>query len=220
MEQRRTTGFLLGLVVALALCFGALELTMRDSQDSMDEEWLEDLAQDLEQLPAMEQRDYVVATEQVQTKPQATDQVREVKEEPLSQASQAAEEPHAVRPLTPVEVPQQMVVDPMAVPAIPVDMDENPLKLRVVEDAPHPAQGWPALMKWLTNTLKYPPTAKTQKIQGTVLVRFVVNADGSVDDVKVAKSADPLLDREALRVVKMMPAWEPGIKTCWHSYCF
>ena len=48
--------------------------------------------------------------------------------------------------------------------------------------------------------------------QGRVLVGFIVNRDGSVDDVKVVKSVHPALDEEAVRVVKAMPKWKPGKK--------
>ena len=210
IERQRTTGFLLGLVVALALCFAVLELTTRDVQGDIDEDLLEEIAQDMERLPAMEQKDMVAMIENIEPQPQVADQIREVKEVKVESRESRAESRE--RQIAPVEVPQKMVLDPMAVPAVPLDLNNNPLQLRVVEDAPKPSQGWSALMQWLTKNLKYPPTARSQNIQGTVLVRFIVNADGSIDDVKVAKSADPLLDREALRVVQMMPEWEPGVK--------
>ena len=66
-------------------------------------------------------------------------------------------------------------------------------------------------MTWLTKNLKYPASAKQQKIQGTVVVSFIVNKDGSVASTKVSISVDPLLDNEALRVMKMMPKWKPGM---------
>ena len=65
-------------------------------------------------------------------------------------------------------------------------------------------------MQWLTKNLKYPYQAQKDKIQGMVVVSFIVNKDGTVADVKVSTSADPVLDREALRVMRMMPRWKPG----------
>ena len=56
-----------------------------------------------------------------------------------------------------------------------------------------------------------PETAVDNSIQGTVVVSFIVNKDGSVANVRVSTSVDPLLDNEALRVMKMMPKWKPGI---------
>ena len=56
-----------------------------------------------------------------------------------------------------------------------------------------------------------PPLAQSQRIQGRVVVSFIVNKDGSIADVKLEKSVNALLDREALRVIRMMPRWKPGV---------
>ena len=213
LDRQRTSRFLLGMVVALSLFFGVLELTTSDEVSDADEALLEEVVQDLERLPAMEQRDFMAAVENISTaREHESVRVRERGSEEQEASEDTIGQPLTTYGLAPVEVPQQMVMDPLAVPAIPLDFDENPLKLRVVEDAPKPVAGWTALMKWLTKNLRYPPAARAQNIQGTVLVRFVVNDDGSISDIKVAKSADPQLDSEALRVVNAMPAWEPGIK--------
>ena len=68
------------------------------------------------------------------------------------------------------------------------------------------------LMKWINKTLKYQYLAQKQKIEGQVKVTFIINRDGSIGDIKVVKSVHPLLDNEALRVVKAMPQWKPGIE--------
>ena len=60
--------------------------------------------------------------------------------------------------------------------------------------------------------MQYPAKAVEDDAQGRVLVGFIVNRDGSVDDVKVVKSVHPALDEEAVRVVKAMPKWKPGKK--------
>jgi protein TonB len=65
-------------------------------------------------------------------------------------------------------------------------------------------------MKWLTRNLKYPASAQQQKIEGRVVVSFIINKDGTTSDIKVTKSATPVLDREALRVIRMMPKWKAG----------
>ena len=58
--------------------------------------------------------------------------------------------------------------------------------------------------------IKYPVVAEENGVQGRVIVTFVVERDGSITDVKVVKSVDPSLDKEAQRVVKSMPHWIPG----------
>ena len=65
-------------------------------------------------------------------------------------------------------------------------------------------------MSFLRDHIKYPAVAEENGIQGRVTVQFVVEKDGSVTDVRIMKSVDPSLDKEAERVVKSMPKWIPG----------
>ena len=80
----------------------------------------------------------------------------------------------------------------------------------VVEEMPSFPGGQGALMQYLASNIKYPVVAQENGVQGRVIVSFVVERDGSISDVKVARSVDPSLDREAQRVVKSMPKWKPG----------
>ncbi len=78
---------------------------------------------------------------------------------------------------------------------------------QVVEDMPtFPGD----INKWLGKNVKYPVIAQENNIQGRVTVQFVIEKDGSITDVKVLRSVDPSLDKEAVRVVKSMPKWKPG----------
>ena len=70
--------------------------------------------------------------------------------------------------------------------------------------------GQAALMKWLSNNIRYPEAAQQNDIQGRVVVKFVVEKDGSVGHAEIARGVDKDLDREALRVVNKMPKWQPG----------
>jgi len=80
----------------------------------------------------------------------------------------------------------------------------------VVEQMPSYPGGMGALMSWLSQNIKYPTVAAENGISGRVIVQFVVEKDGSIADVRVARGVDPYLDKEATRVVKMMPHWIPG----------
>ena len=80
----------------------------------------------------------------------------------------------------------------------------------VVEEMPSFPGGQGALMAFLSSNIKYPVVAQENGVQGRVIVGFVVEKDGSISDVKVMRSVDPSLDREAQRVVKAMPKWKPG----------
>ena len=70
--------------------------------------------------------------------------------------------------------------------------------------------GMQEMMKFLQQNIKYPKEAQEQGKQGRVIVQFVVNKDGSIVNDSIVRSVDPLLDAEALRVVRSMPNWTPG----------
>ena len=80
----------------------------------------------------------------------------------------------------------------------------------IVEEMPHFPGGPAALQAFLSSNTKYPVVAQENGVQGRVIVSFVVERDGSITDVKVVRSVDPSLDREATRVVRSMPRWSPG----------
>ncbi len=80
----------------------------------------------------------------------------------------------------------------------------------VVEQMPSFPGGPSALMQYLSDNIKYPVVAQENGVQGRVVVSFVVERDGSITDVRVVRSVDPSLDREATRVVSAMPNWIPG----------
>ena len=88
------------------------------------------------------------------------------------------------------------------------DQKEDPFN--VVEDMPAFPGGMEAMIQFISSNIKYPADAKKQKVDGRVLVNFVVEKDGSITEVKVIKPAFPSLDAEAIRVVKAMPKWKPG----------
>ena len=98
----------------------------------------------------------------------------------------------------------------IAAPEPPKQQVEENKVFDVVEQMPSFPGGMGALMSWLSQNIKYPVIAAENGVQGRVIVQFVVEKDGSITDVKVAKSVDPSLDKEAARVVSAMPKWTPG----------
>ncbi len=80
----------------------------------------------------------------------------------------------------------------------------------VVEELPEFPGGTSAMMDFLQTNLRYPEAAKDAGIQGTVFVSFVVESDGSISNIKVLRGIGGGCDEEAVRVVGMMPKWEPG----------
>ena len=92
-----------------------------------------------------------------------------------------------------------------------VEQKEEETKVfEVVEQMPQFPGGDAALMQYLSSHIKYPVVAEENGIQGRVVCTFVVERNGSITDVRVVKSVDPSLDKEAVRVIKSMPNWIPG----------
>ena len=80
----------------------------------------------------------------------------------------------------------------------------------ITEEPPSFPGGQAAMMTYLARNIKYPPTAMKNKIEGRVILQFVVRADGSISDTHVMRSISPELDAEAVRVIANMPKWNPG----------
>ena len=80
----------------------------------------------------------------------------------------------------------------------------------IVEEMPQFPDGTKALMEYIDRNIKYPADAKKAGIQGRVICTIVVERDGSISDIKVYRSVDPSLDKEAVRVLRSMPQWIPG----------
>ena len=80
----------------------------------------------------------------------------------------------------------------------------------MVEQMPTFPGGQQELMSYLGKNIKYPTIAQENGTQGRVIIQFVVERDGSITDVRVARGVDPYLDKEAVRGVKSMPKWIPG----------
>lgn len=95
-------------------------------------------------------------------------------------------------------------------PEPPKHVVEETKIFTVVEQMPMYPGGDAALMGYLRDNIKYPTVAAENGVQGRVVVGFVVERDGSITDVNILRGVDPSLDREAMRVVKSMPRWNPG----------
>ena len=87
---------------------------------------------------------------------------------------------------------------------------KNDMVFDVVEVMPQYPGGQIAMLKYLMENIKYPEQAMKEGIQGRVTVRFIVEKDGSISDVRPILSVHPLLNKEAVRVVESMPKWTPG----------
>ena len=103
-------------------------------------------------------------------------------------------------------VSENAVEDPVEA-ELPSDKERGEVYVAVEKQAEFPG-GIQALMQWLSMNVRYPEDAMKNDAQGRVIVKFVVNPDGSISDPTVLKSVEPSLDQEAIRVVMAMPKWE------------
>jgi len=82
----------------------------------------------------------------------------------------------------------------------------------VTEVAPEFIGGNEAMYRFIVMNLKYPATARKEKIQGSVIVSFMVETDGSISEPTILKSVNKACDNEVLRIVKLMPNWKPAMQ--------
>ncbi len=209
IDQRRTTGFLLGLVFVLSIFYVSLEWNSVDSDDGIDPIDLDELMHESELVP-MSNEELTSRIEEKQEAPK-TEQLHVVDDQVELQPDdvEAAVEGEGDDDEQLLQELQEE--DDKALAALNVDPN-NPLNFHIVEDLPKYPGGAVEFMKWLTRNLQYPATARARKTQGKVVAVFYVEKDGSVTGINVTQSLSPECDREALRVLRKMPKWEPGIQ--------
>ncbi len=208
LDKQRRGNFMLGLVLALAMLFAALEFTTRPAGLSEDDKMLDDLPDELNMTPVVEQKDMISATGNAGTPSKAITQ--KVQEVPKTVATQEISSVTSKLVIGNGEGITRQADVTEALPQVPITKDS--VVLKTVEQLPEFPGGIVQFMKWLTRNLRYPPIAQSQRIQGKVVVSFIINKDGSIASPTIVQSVDPVLDREALRVVKMMPRWKPGLQ--------
>ena len=212
LENQRVQGFLLGLIIVLAAVFVALEWNSSDSGWTFfaDDE---DLEAEMELSPLKREQDEI---------PMMLPQEQKA-EQPKSEQLNLVDEDVELPP--PVEPELMEKPDPEAEaeekPEV-VDMYNEPIDFRVVEDLPQFPGGAAEFMKWLTKNLKYPALAQKRKVKGRVVAQFVVNTDGSISDLELTEKLETSCDNEVLRVLRMMPKWQAGMmnaKPCRTKVC-
>ena len=208
LEHQWKKRFLLGLVLVLAVLVVALELNFSDGAVEYNEELLDDIVQELELKAAVDQEDMIAVMEEPEEESAPPTRLNPVDEPVMKEAADRLAENRQELFEGETEAAEQEKVPPIS--PVAIDADNNPLNFRVVERLPEFPGGMTEFMKWLTKNLKYPESARRQNQQGTVVISFIVNTDGSTSEIRVVRPRHPDLDREAVRVVRMMPKWKPG----------
>ena len=207
LQGQKSTNILIGYVLSLALMFVAFEYTQREVK-VVDEGKIYDFKMEEDMIPITHQE------EQMAPPPAAAPTVMEVINEveddtelPEEEIQTTEEVNQAITTVVGTGAPTAVVSGPVG-PVVEADDDDRIFDV-VEENAQFPG-GDEACMMWLHEHIKYPQICIEQNVQGRVQVAFVVNRDGSIVDVKVMRSPDPNLSKEAERVVKMMPKWKPA----------
>ena len=198
LEGKKTSNLLIGAILTLSVLFIGFEWSERDKKVTTDT-GLQEVVFEEEIIPITEQEQ----PKQAPPPPEApkVEEVLEIMdndsevEESTIQASDDTQAAVEVK-YTPVEVEEEEV--------------EEQQIFQVVEEMPEFPGGMGECMKFLGKNIKYPTISQENGVQGRVIVQFVVNRDGSIVDPVVVRGVDPYLDKEALRVISMMPKWKPG----------
>ena len=198
LEGKKTTNLFIGAIMVLAVLFVGFEWSERDRKVVTDSGIVDPVFEE-EIIPITEQEQPKQAPPPPEV-PKAEEVLNIIEndsqvEESTVQASDDTQAAVEVK-YTPVEVEEE-------------EVDEQQI-FQVVEENPEFPGGMKECMKFLSNNIKYPQISQENGVQGRVIVQFVVNADGTIVDPVVVRGVDPYLDKEALRVIKLMPKWKPG----------
>ena len=211
MEQRRTTGFLLGLTLVLALFYVSLEWNWPTGSASFDPINFNEIIHETELVPMSNIE--TVARFEEKKKVENPERLRVVDdnveltppEEPVEGEQEGSEDESLLKEL------EEGLDDEKSLASLGVDPD-NPLNFHIAEDLPQFPGGAVEFMKWLTKHLRYPQKARELNIQGRVVAVFYVEKDGSISGIGITKSLSVECDREVQRVLRLMPNWTPGIQ--------
>lgn len=200
LERLRPWIFSTALVLMSGLFFAVLQIRIGGDGQDPDVALFEDIAQDIE-LPDLAQHNELLVPAQEQPDEPLTATDFNIVDDESSMS--ALEDIDFIAPVL------DTADEPLAAADEPTAAGEV-LSFRVVESLPEFPGGMGAFVKWLTDNLRYPSSARKSKTEGRVVISFVVNRDGTVSDLSAAAGADARFVREALRVFGMMPQWKPG----------
>lgn len=202
LERRKFIFLEIGLILSLAICYIAFEWKSEEistsslgeltSQDMFEEEIINTQQETPPEQPEPEQPEPEAVIEELIV----VDDDKVV--ENLNIDSEADE-----KTKTNINIVQTTF-------NVETEEEVEPISFAVVEEKPTFPGGESELLKFIAENTKYPEIAKENGIQGRVFVQFVIDKNGNVTNVTIARGVDPYLDAEAIRVVKMLPRWTPG----------
>ncbi|MBP6435889.1 MAG: energy transducer TonB [Paludibacteraceae bacterium] len=198
LENKKTMAILIGLVLALGIMFIAFEWSKNEIKvydDAIQGEFVED-------------EEMIEVTFRDETPPPPPPPIQETVLSDIIDIRDDKEDIQTKNFDSEDDKNKKVVIQaPIAAPV--EDPEENRIHV-VVERMPEFPGGEAAMNQFINRTIRYPVIAQENGIQGRVVVQFVVNTDGKIVDVEVVRGVEESLDKEAIRVVKAMPPWNPG----------
>lgn len=194
LENKKGVYFLIGLLLSLGVVLIAFEWTQYEGEvDSLGELKLE-----------LEEEEMIPITQQQPPPPPPPP--------PQTTIIEIVEDDEELEEELEIEDTEDTEDDVIEFVDIPEEVIEEPQIFTIVEENPEFPGGEVELFKYLGKNTKYPAIAKDAGISGIVYVQFVVMEDGSInpDMITILRGVNPVLDEEAMRVVKNMPKWKPG----------
>ena len=201
LEKHKSTFFLMGLVVSLAVLFVGFEWSSTISK--LDESMV------IQDVIAAEDIDLTLHNPTPPPPPPPPPPEPEVPDI-IDEVEGKVDNTFDLSKLEDDQSKAQVEIFIPPLPSKPIIDEPTDEIFVVVENKPEFPGGTTALMKFLGDNIKYPVIAQENGIQGSVIINFVVERDGSISDVQIVRGQDPSLDKEAVRVIKTMPKWTPG----------
>ena len=198
LENKKTTNLLIGVILTLSVLFIGFEWSEREVKVVTDS-GITEIVFEEEMIPITEQE----PPKQAPPPPEAPkmEEIIEIVEDDADVEESTIEASD--------DITAAVEVKYTAVEVEEEEVEEQQI-FQVVEEMPEFPGGMGECMKFLGKNIKYPQISQENGVQGRVIVQFVVNQDGSIVDPQVVRGVDPYLDKEALRVISMMPKWKPG----------
>lgn len=215
IEKTRSTVFLVSLVVILSCVFVALEWHVSLSDRNYDE-ILNTLEQDLDIQALKEKEEMVAAISADELQEEPTTNVVEKPEEEVKQPLESEQVETTTSEL--VVNDEEPVVEEAKVQEMPMDLVQEDSKLadeihyRTIEELPEFPGGHSAFIKWIDDNLKYPDGSRKKKAKGQVVISFIVDSKGAIQDLKLEHGVEREIDLAAMTLFNKMPKWKPGIK--------
>ncbi len=197
LEGKKSLFFEIGLVIALLVVFGAFQYKSYEKQTI-----------NLQQQVADNTPEEIIPITEQKVKPPPPPPPKQITQIEVVDDNVEVDEDIDID----ADADENTVVQEYVPPSDDEEEVDEQQIFTVVESMPEFPGGMGALMKYLAENIKYPSLAKESGIQGRVFINFVVEPDGSISNVKVLRGIGGGCDEEAVRVVKSMPKWKPGMQ--------